>query len=488
MTTISSTSSSTATPTPTPSTTDATKTAAQALFNSLQTGSGIDLSSLVPSLVQAQFAARTAALKAKASTLTAQISATSTVMSSITDFASSLASLAKGGTLATQATSSNSGVLSVTTQSGAKLAGLSKSITVTALATAQTNVTNTSYDRTAAMGTGKLTIKVGSNTAVDINFPDGTSPTLDDIASKVNAAKTGVTASVISDVNGKAYLSFSGPTGAANSFTVTASEGATPGLSNFAVGNGATSTRSAATAGNAQMTVDGVSVQRATNSFSDLIPGVAMTLNAVSTAPVSLTGTRPTAALTSVVSDFVLTYNDKMVELNKTLDPQTGDLRSSVAARSLQQSLARLTTSKIVPGDSSTPGPKTLADLGVGTNRDGTLKVDSARLSQVMAQYPDAVEQMFQSSGDNLIGLSAQLNNIQMAATSTVYGLGATSKQLAQDQSANQLAQSNLTDDQTSTQDRMTAQFAAMNARVSSYKSVQSFLTQQVNMWTKSSN
>jgi len=65
MTTISSTSSSTATPTPTPSTTDATKTAAQALFNSLQTGSGIDLSSLVPSLVQAQFAARTAALKAR---------------------------------------------------------------------------------------------------------------------------------------------------------------------------------------------------------------------------------------------------------------------------------------------------------------------------------------------------------------------------------------------------------------------------------------
>jgi flagellar hook-associated protein 2 len=488
MTTISSTSSSTATPTPTPSTADATKTAAQALFTSLQTGSGVDLSTLVPALVQAQFAARAAALKAKADTLTSQISTTSAVMSSITDFASSLATLAKGGTLATQATSSNSGVLSVTTQPGAKLAGLSKSITVTALATAQTNVTNASYDRTAAMGTGKLTIQVGSNAAVDINFADGTSPTIDDIASRVNAAKTGVTASVISDVNGKAYLSFTGQTGAANSFTVTATEGATPGLSNFAVGNGATATRSAATAGNAQMTVDGVSVQRATNSFSDLIPGAAITLNAVSTAPVSLTGTRPTAALTSVVSDFVATYNDKMIELNKTLDPQKGDLRNSVAARSLQQSLGRLTTSKIVPGDSSTPGPKTLADLGVGTNRDGTLKVDSVRLSQVMAQYPDAVEQMFQGSGDNLIGLSAQLNNIQMAATSTIYGLGATSKQLTQDQSANQLAQSDLTDDQTSTQDRMTAQFAAMNARVTSYKSVQSFLTQQVNMWTKSSN
>lgn len=488
MTTISSTSSATPTPSSTssPSTTDATKSAAQSLFTSLQTGSGIDLSSLVPALVQAQFASRTAALKAKADTLTSQISATSTIMSSITDFASSLASVAGGGTLATQATSGNPAVLSVTTQSGAKLSGLSKSITVSALATAQTSVTKSSYDRTASMGTGKLTIQVGSNTAVDVNFADGSNPTIDQIASQINAAKTGVTASVISDVNGKAYLSFTGPTGSANSFTVTATEGDQAGLSNFAVGGSATGTNTVSSATNAEMTVDGVSIQRASNSFSDLVSGVVIKLNAVSTVPVSLTGTTPTDALTSIVSQFVTTYNDKIAELNKELDPQTGDLRSNVAARALSLSLGRLTTAKIVPGDPNAPGPKTLADLGVGTNKDGTLKVDSTRLSKVMAQYPDAIEQMFQSSGDNLIGLSAQLNGIQMAATSTLYGLGATAKQLSQDQSANALAQSNLTDDQNSTQDRMTAQFAAMNARVSSYKSVQSFMDQQVKMWTKS--
>ncbi|WP_294237079.1 flagellar filament capping protein FliD [uncultured Sphingomonas sp.] len=493
MTTISSTSStsstsSSSTSSTTPSATDAAKSAAQSLFTSLQTGSGIDLSSLVPSLVQAQFAARVAALKAKGDTLTAQISATSTVMSSITDFASSLATRTRDGSLATQATSSNSAVLSVSTQAGAKLAGLSKSITVSALATAQTNVTKASYDRTASMGSGKLSIKVGSNAAVDITFADGSNPTIDQVAAQINAAKTGVTASVISDVDGKAYLSFTGPTGTANSFTISATEGAQAGLSNFAVGNGATVTNSVSTAGNAQMTVDGVSIQRASNSFSDLVPGVVMTLNAVSTAPVSLTGTRPTAALSQIVSDFVTTFNDKITELNKALDPKSGDLRSNLSARSLAQSLGRLTTSKIVPGDDSAPGPKTLADLGVGTNKDGTLTVDTTRLSQVMAQYPDAVEQMFQASGDNIIGLSAQMNTIQMNATSTFSGLGASAKQLAQDQSANTTAQADLADDQSATQDRMTAQFAAMNARVSNYKSVQAFLTQQVNMWTKSSN
>ncbi|WP_343526610.1 flagellar filament capping protein FliD [Sphingomonas sp.] len=488
MTTISSTSSSsTATSTSTTqSTTDATKSAAQALFTSLQTGSGIDLSALVPSLVQAQFAARTAALKAKADTLTTQISAASTVMSSITDFASSLATLAKGGTLATQATSSNAAVLSVTTQPGAKLSGLSKSITVNALATAQTSVTSSSYDPSESMGTGTLSIKVGSNDAVNVTFDDGTSPTIDQIASKINAANTGVTASVITNADGKAFLSFTGKTGSANSFTITATEGQTAGLSKFNVGSGS-STQTTSTAGNAKLTVDGVSIERTSNTVNDLVAGVNITLNAVSTNAVALTGTRPTEALTSIVSSFVSTFNDNITALNKELDPVTGDLRSDVATRTLAQSLGRLTTMKIVPGDGSAPGPQTLADLGVGTNKDGTLKVDATRLSQVMSQYPDAVEKMFQSSGDNLIGLSAQLNSIQMAATSSIYGLGATSQRLTKAQSDNSLAQSDLTDDQNATQDRMTAQFSAMNARVSSYKSIQSFMDQQVKMWTKSS-
>ena len=33
---------------------------------------------------------------------------------------------------------------------------------------------------------------------------------------------------------------------------------------------------------------------------------------------------------------------------------------------------------------------------------------------------------------------------------------------------------------------RLTSQFTSMNSRVSQYKSIQSFLTQQVDMWTKS--
>lgn len=488
MTTVSS-STSTPTPTSTSSTNSssatqaATKTAAQALFNSLQTGSGIDLSTLVPSLIDAQFATKTAALKAKADALTAQISDVSSIKSSITDFASALASLAKGGTLATQAVSSDTASLGVTTSAGAKLSGLSKSISINALAAAQVSSTTSAYPAADSLGTGSLSIKVGSQDAVsiDIGSADSTPAAL---AAKINAANTGVKASVITDSGGNAYLSFTGASGKDNSFTITATEGDTPGLARLNVGNGATGTTTSSTAANASITMDGVTVERASNTVNDLVDGVTMTLSAVTTKPIALTGSSPTSALSTVVGNFVSTFNDNISALNKAIDPATGDLRSDPAARSLAQTLRSVTTTKLVPG--SAAGPQTLADLGVRTEKDGTLSIDQTLLAQTLSKYPDAVEQMFQGSGDNIIGLSAQMNSIQMSATSSVYGLTASYNNLTSQQSDNADAQTQLAATRQTASDAMTARFAAMNSRVSAYKSVQSFMDQQVKMWTKS--
>lgn len=479
-TTSSTSSSSTSS---TSSTQNATKTAAQQLFTSLQTGSGIDLSTIVPSLIEAQFSAQTAALKAKADTLTAQISDVSSIKSSITDFASALASLAQGGTLATQATSSDTTSLGVTTSAGAKLSGLSKSISINALATAQVSSTKTAFSPTASMGTGSLSIQVGSNAAVSIAIgSDDSTPAA--LAAKVNAANAGVKASVITDASGNAYLSFTGASGKDNSFTITATEDSgAPGLAKLNVGNGATGTATSSTAANASITMDGVTVERASNTVSDLVDGVTMTLSAVTSKPVSLTGSSPTSALSTVISNFVSTFNDNRTALNKAVDPATGDLRSDPAAQSLSRLLGTLTTTKLVPG--SAAGPQTLADLGVKTEKDGTLTVDQTVLAKTLASYPDVVEQMFQASGDNIMGLSAQMNTIQMQATSSIYGLTASYNNLTSQQSDNTDAQTALTDKRQTATDTMTARFSSMNTAVTQYKSIQSFMDQQVKMWTK---
>lgn len=500
-----STVTSTTTPTTAATTTktaaqSATSKAAQSLFTSLNTGSGVDLSTLVPGLVEAQFAARTAALKAKSETLTTQISAVAKLKSGITDFASALKSLTEGGTLATQPNSSNSAVLTASGTPGAKLAGLSKSITVNALATAQTAATTTPLSKTAAIGTGTLTITLGTATysadgkamtgfapgaakPIDITI-DAENATIDKIAAKINAANAGVTASVVTNADGSAYLAMKGKTGAAQAFTVSG----TGGLSALNVGTGATGTRLSGVAANAELTVDGIDVERASNTVDDLVDGVKLTLVSASPTPVTLGAALPTAALSSVVSDFVSTVNSMMTDVKAATDPITGDLRSDSAAKALQRSLQSITLTKVVPGSFTDGTPTTLAEIGVTTNeKTGALQVDAKRLSEVLAKYPDAVEAMFAPSGSNLMGLSAQLGKIQLAASSTTYGLDASTKRLNEAQSDTTQAQDKLTDQRETTTTRMTAQFASMNSKVSAYKSVQSFMDQQIKMWTKDS-
>lgn len=497
--------STTTTPTTAATTTktaaqSATSKAAQSLFTSLNTGSGVDLSTLVPGLVEAQFAARTAALKAKSETLTTQISAVAKLKSGITDFNSALKSLTEGGTLATQPSSSNSAVLTASGTPGAKLAGLSKSITVNALATAQTAATTTPLSKTAAIGTGTLTITLGTATysadgkamtgfapgaatPIDITI-DAENATIDKIAAKINAANAGVTASVVTNADGSAYLAMKGKTGAAQAFTVSG----TGGLSALNVGTGATGTRLSGVAANAELTVDGIDVERASNTVDDLVDGVKLTLVSASPTPVTLGAALPTAALSSVVSDFVSTVNSMMTDVKAATDPITGDLRSDSAAKALQRSLQSITLTKVVPGSFTDGTPTTLAEIGVTTNeKTGALQVDAKRLSEVLAKYPDAVEAMFAPSGSNLMGLSAQLGKIQLAASSTTYGLDASTKRLNEAQSDTTQAQDKLTDQRETTTTRMTAQFASMNSKVSAYKSVQSFMDQQIKMWTKDS-
>lgn len=498
------TSSSTASPTPTPSTTTIAKSAASALLTSLNTGSGVDTDSLVTGLVEAQFAAKTAALAARSDRLTAQLSGVATLKSTITDFASALETLVKGGTLQSQPASSDSRVLTATAISGAKLTGLTGSIRVDRLATAQAAVSRTAVaTKDTPIATGTFTLKIGTARYVDgamagITAPDVdadgvedtltidvTNGSLTGIAAAINAARSGVTASVVTDANGEAYLSLKGETGTAKAFSLTADDPASA-LAQFNVGPDATDMKEMSTAGNAALTVDGIPVERASNSISDLVAGVKLDLVGTSTTPVTLSSTTPTAALTNAVEDVVFTYNSLMAELKKQTDPITGELRADPGAQNMLRSLKALNTRDLLPG--AAPGtPRTLSDLGVATNRDGTLSVSSEKLAKAMANNPGAIEAIFSNSSDGS-GLLAAMNSVKLAATSTLYGLGASTTRY-------NVAKSDLADQQDKVADqrerlttRMTQQFASMNARVAAYKSTQTFMENQIKQWTNGNN
>lgn len=480
-------------------TTSSTTSAAQALFTSLSTGSGVDTASLVSSLVQAQFAGKTDSLTKQSDTLTAQISGASTLMSTVSQFAAALKSLTTGGTLQTQPVSSNSNVLSASALSGAKLAGLSSTVSVSQLATGQVaRSTAAALSRTAVIGSGTLTLTLGSATyssdgtaMTDFTARSGTAVTidltnssLDGIAAAINAKKAGVTASVVTDADGSAYLSLKGSSGAAQAFTLEATSDPSGDLADFNVGVGATGTALSSVAQNAKLTVDGVPVERASNTITDLITGVQLQLTGISASTVSLTSSVPTDALKGAVTDFVDAYNEVLKTLNEQIDPQTGPLKGDAAAQTLLRSLRSVTTKVLLSGVAD-GSPTTLGAIGVKTNRDGTLSVDDTAVAHALATSPGSVEAIFSFSSNSTNGLTAALQSISTSASSTLFGLGASTKRYNEQVSALSKAKDTVATQSDAMTTRLTQQFSSMNSKVAAYKSTQEFMKNQIAAWNK---
>jgi flagellar hook-associated protein 2 len=490
------------TTTGTTSTQSVVTSATQSLLTSLNTGSGVDTASLVTSLVQAQFAQKTAALATKADTLTTRVSAASTLKNTMSNFSLALQTLVKSGSLTTQPVSSNTAALGVSALPGSALSGLSRSISVDRLASAQSARTTTAVaDRSAVIGSGTFTLTLGQATystdgAAMTGFASGsgtpitidvTNASLDDIAAAINAKKAGVTATVITDGQGGSYLSLKGQTGTNQAFTLTATDDPSGGLAQFNVDPNATGTGVTGSALNAKLTVDGIQVERATNTISDLVDGVKLQLNQVTAGAITLSSTPPSAALKQAVTDFVDTYNETVAQVSAQTDPKTGALSSDSAARSLLSSLRSLSTTSLSYGVAAGV-PNTLAAIGVRTNRDGTLQIDSAALDKAMTDTPDAVEAMFAYSSAGLNGLSAKLDKIVTSATSVIYGLGASITSYTAAQSALDKQKAALTDQSDQMTQRLTQQFASMNSKISAYKSTQTFLDNQIKAWNQSDN
>ncbi|RYY27323.1 MAG: flagellar hook protein [Sphingomonadales bacterium] len=467
--------------------------AIESIAKTLGTGSGIDISSLVTQLVEAQYAMKNQALTAKADALTAKISTAAEVKSNLTQFASALASLTSGTTLSTQPTSSNTSILNVTGLTGAKLQGLSANIEVRQLAQSQVASTNAFGDgATHDFGTGSLTLTFGTSTVVGedmtgfvagaaapVSIPIGSgNTTLAGVAQAINAANAGVTASIMTDSSG-ARLVVKGATGASQAFTLQGSGGT---LADLDIGVGAAGSTVNTNAQDAVVALDGVQTTRPTNSIYGLIEGVKIDLVAASIGTkVNIGAKAPADTIKTTVANFVATYNEVYRIVKAAVDPTTGPLRGDAAAKELLRSLKSISMSPLV--DNPVEGaPSTLSGIGVATQRDGTLSVDAARLTTALNNYPTQIEAMFAASA----GLTKVMNAISDKAISKVTGLGASEQTYTKQQSDVAVDREDAAAAAEKLRTRMTRQFAAMDSRVAAYKSTQSFLTNQVAAWNKS--
>lgn len=488
--------------------------AIESIAKTLGSGSGIDIGALVTSLVEAQFAAKNQEIARREEKLEAQISGVSALKSALTNFDKALGALVAGGTLASQPISSDVNSVAVSLLPDATIKNLQATIGVTQLASAQASTTNKAYDAALVFKEGTLTFgftKAGTDATTqpkDVTLTVGAGQTLQQIADQINAnAQLGgrVTATLVKDGAGS-RLVMKSAMGAENSFTVAATDkpnrGATvvpptPAYTNtgetldgFDVGGSVTATGTGAYTGaaarDAIITMDGAQYRRTSNTVTDLFPGLKLDLLKVTTGNVNLSVEKPTTALSEGLTNFVDAYNEMLSIVMEQDDPQSGALRLDTAVDTLRRDLRGLTTRQLIT--TATAGaPRSLADLGVRTQRDGTLSVDSTRLAKVIADFPAEVESIFtRARAGSTQGLSAALGEIAKRMTGTKTGLSLSAETYGKQLRTLETAKLRASEDTERLRERLTRQFSTMDARTAAYKSTQTFLDNQIKAWNAS--
>lgn len=149
---------------------------------------------------------------------------------------------------------------------------------------------------------------------------------------------------------------------------------------------------------NAKFTLDGIEMERNTNTPTDVVDGVTFTLKkADPTKTITLGLTNDTDKELSAVKDFVSQYNSVMSFLSEKMDVgdpsksdnTTGALAGDSTLISLQSKLQ-----STVLGGKSVNGVSA-STLGLSVDRNGTLSFDEAKFKAQLAKNPNAVKDFF---------------------------------------------------------------------------------------------
>ncbi|MFZ1319199.1 MAG: flagellar filament capping protein FliD, partial [Candidatus Nitrotoga sp.] len=317
------------------------------------------------------------------------------------------------------------------------------SLEVTSLAQAQKLVAAGQSSSTAAIGDGtpttvtfdfgtinggtldSITKKYTGVTSFDSNGNGTKSITIDSsnnslqgIRDAINAAKIGVTATIINDGSASPYrLALSSDNnGVSNSLKISVS-GDTSVTNLLAHDPAATQNLSEnVTATNANFKVNGVSVSKTSNSATDVIQGVTLNLKKITTTSTTVTVAHDNASVSNSVAGFVKAYN----ELAKTLKDisaynpatkQAAILQGDSTVRSLQSQLRNALGSPVVGASGALT---TLSQIGISFQKDGSLGLDTSKLNSAITNNVSDIASLFSAVGkgtDSLITFNSATSN-----------------------------------------------------------------------------
>lgn len=398
------------------------------------TSSVLDINSIVSQLMTVERRPLTK-LAAKEAGYQAKLSAYGSVKGAVSSFQAALQALNSPSKFqSVTATASDPAVFSASATSTAVPGNYS--LEVTTLAQPQKLVAAGQASSSAAIGTGTpTTVTFDFGTISGGSFADGvysgasfvsngdgtksitidsSNNSLQGIRDAINAAKMGVTATIVNDGSGSPHrlaLAADHP-GVDQSVKISVSGDAAIDSLLAHDPAGTQNLAETAAAQNANLKVNGVAVTKTSNTISDVVEGVTLNLNKVTSSPASLTVARDTNSIKSSINSFVKAYNElsgtlKNVSAYDAAAKKGAILQGDATVRSLQTQLRAMIGTPVegAPGDL-----KTLSSIGITFQKDGTLGVDQGKLNTAMTDHFDEIASLFTtigSSTDSLVSFSS---------------------------------------------------------------------------------
>jgi flagellar hook-associated protein 2 len=438
-------------------------------------GSGLDIAGLVSQLVSAEGQPAALSLNKKEVALQTDLSALGTLKGALSSFQTAVKGLKLESSFQPRtATSSNTDLFTASAGSAAVPGGFS--IQVNQLAQAAKMRSGDFTNDKAIMGAGTLTFGLGDKS---FNITTDGTTTLAGVRDAINSASDnpGIKATIINVDSGSRLVLTSDKLGAANTITVAANDSdANDGndLGRLASANLVTLQAPS----DAIIHVDGQQVTKDSNTFTDVISGVSINLKKADPAKTeTLTIDLDKDAAKTKINDFIKAYNAMSASLGAlgSYDATTkkgGPLLGDSTLRGVQNQVRQALSNPVAGMD----GVKTLAEIGIKTNKEGALELDETRFNKVMASNPDAIGKLFTSEG----GLAKRFDNML-----TNY-LSSTGSLTARVEGINK--QINGIDDQRTKLDtrmadlkaRLTKQFTAMDSLLGQLNATGSYLSQQL--------
>jgi len=164
---------------------------------------------------------------------------------------------------------------------------------------------------------------------------------------------------------------------------------------------------SSQTAGDAQVKIDGLTINRSSNKITDAITGVTLNLMGQTAGPANISISNDTSGVKDKLTALVKSYNDLLADITVLTGPvntkDTTDIYSGSLQRDPNVSKIKTSLRSLFMADSSSPGAnmKALRDIGVSLQKDGTLTLDETVMNSALSGSISQVVTMLTADREN---------------------------------------------------------------------------------------